>query len=48
MNEEDRSANKSLLEQAYEQNQEEKPTNFAYKVRGPPWSQRIVKVFQKN
>ena len=48
MNEEDRSANKSLLKQAYEQNQEEKPTNFAYKVRGPPWSQRIVKVFQKN
>ena len=48
MNEEDRKTTKSLLTQAYKQNQEEKPDNFLYKVRGPPWSQKIVKVFQKN
>ena len=48
MNEEDRQMNKNLLKKAHELNESEKPSDFKYKVRGPPWSQKIVKVFQKN
>ena len=48
MCEEDRNENKKLLKKAWEQNQAEKPDNFRYKVRGPPWNMAIVKVFAKN
>ena len=44
----DRDENKKLLEKAYQQNIHEKPKDFRYKVRGPPWEQKIVKVTQKN
>ena len=40
----DRDENKRLLKEAYNKNQVEKPTTFKYKVRGPPWAQRIVKI----
>ena len=40
----DRIENKRLLKEAYDKNCTEKPTTFKYKVRGPPWAQRIVKV----
>ena len=45
---EDREENKKLLDQAYQKNITENPTKFRYKVRGPPWEQKIVKVHQKN
>ena len=48
MNEEDRRENKKLLKEAYQKNVEEKNTEFKYKVRGPPWAMKIVKVFTKN
>ena len=48
MCEDDRLENKRLLEEAYNRNQKEKPTDFKYKVRGPPWALKIVKVFPKN
>ena len=48
MSKEDREENKRLLKLAYEQNINEKPSDFRYKVRGPPWRMRVVKVFQKN
>ena len=49
MSQEDRDRNKALLDEAYQLNQDlVKPSNFRYKVRGPPWAQKIVKVYQKN
>ena len=49
MNQEDRDKNKELLGEAYKLNQDkEKPSNFRYKVRGPLWAQKIVKVLIKN
>ena len=48
MCEDDRLENKRLLEQAYNMNQQEKPTEYRYKVRGPPWAMKIVKIFSKN
>ena len=49
MNQEDRDRNKALLDEAYKRSEAlEKPCNFRYKVRGPPWAQKIVKVYQKN
>ena len=48
MCEDDRLENKRLLKEAYILNQKEQPTDFKYKVRGPPWALRIVKVFPKN
>ena len=48
MCEDDRSENKRLLKEAYNRNQKEKPTDFKYKVRCPPWALRIVKVSSKN
>jgi hypothetical protein len=45
----DREENRKLLQEAYKKNQEEKPTSFKYKVRGPPWAMKIIKVsLQKN
>ena len=43
----DRTLTKSLLKQAYDKNQSEKPQNFLYKVRGPPQAPRIVKMKNK-
>ena len=48
MNEEERVENKKLLKEAYEMNINENNQNFKYKVRGPPWAMKIVKVFPKN
>ena len=48
MTEEDRAENKRLLDQAYQMNKEEKPTEYRYKVRGPPWAMKIIKVYPKN
>ena len=48
MCEDDRLENKRLLKEAYSRNQKEQPTDFKYKVRGPPWALKIVKVFSKN
>ena len=45
---EDRLTNKKLLEEAYQKNQSESPKDYKYKVRGPPWNMKIVKVFSKN
>ena len=38
---------KSLLKQAYDKNQAEKPKGFLYKVRGPPQAPKIVKIYHK-
>ena len=40
----DREENRKLLQEAYKRNQEETPTTFKYKVRGPPWAMKITKV----
>ena len=48
MNEQDRDENKKLLKKAHQMNEIEKPKNFRYKVRGPPWSMKIVKVYPKT
>ncbi len=48
MSQEDRLENKRLLKFAYEKNITENPDTFRYKVRGPPWNTKIVKVYQKN
>ena len=48
MSEEDRKENKRLLKEAWEKNKKENNDEFKYKVRGPPWSMKIVKVFSKN
>ena len=48
MNYEDRMESKRLLKEAYTMNLNEKPKKFRYKVRGPPWSMKIVKIFSKN
>ena len=45
---EDRDQNKALLTEAYHKNELEKPKEFRYKVRGPPWNMKIVKLFPKN
>ncbi len=45
---EDREENKRLLKYAYEKNNNENPKDFRYKVRGPPWDMKVVKVFAKN
>ena len=46
MSESDRTENKRLLKEAHRMNDEEKPEGFKYKVRGPPWAMKIVKVRQ--
>lgn len=43
----DRAMTKSLLAEAYQKNQTEKPDGFLYKVRGPPQAPRIVKIYKK-
>ena len=48
MCEADRAENKRLLKQAYQKNLDEKTTTFKYKVRGPPWNLKIIKVYAKN
>ena len=48
MSEDDRQENKRLLKDAYQRNQDEKPTKYKYKVRGPPWRMQVVKVYSKN
>ena len=45
---EDRLTNQKLLKEAYQKNLKETPTDFRYKVRGPPWNMKIVKVLSKN
>ena len=45
---EDRHENAKLLKQAYEMNKKEQPKEFKYKVRGPPWEMKIVKIYAKN
>ena len=47
LNKDERETTKRLLAAAYEKNQNEKPSNFLYKVRGPPYALKIVKVYQK-
>ena len=47
LNKDERETTKRLLTAAYEKNQNEKPSNFLYKVRGPPYALKIVKVYQK-
>ena len=44
----ERAKSKQLLKKAYVMNQEEKPADFLYKVRGPPHAMRIVKIFKKH
>ena len=44
----DREENAKLLKEAHKKNTEEKPTTFKYKVRGPPWAMKIVKVPQSK
>ena len=36
-----------MLKEAHRLNEEEKPVGFKYKVRGPPWAMKIVKVQEK-
>lgn len=48
MSVDDRKLNKKLLDEAYLKNQQDKSTEYRWKVRGPPWSLKIVKVFSKN
>lgn len=48
LNKDERETTSRLLAEAYEKNKNEKPTNFLYKVRGPPFALRIVKIFQKK
>ena len=43
----DRNLTKQLLKEAYDKNQSEKPTDFLYKVRGPPGAIKIVKVYHR-
>ena len=45
---EDRDTTKSLLKEAYGKNNEEKPKDFLYKVRGPPGAIKIVKIFNRR
>lgn len=40
----EKNLNKTLLRAAYELNQQAPANSFVYKVRGPPWNSRIVKV----
>ena len=44
----DRILTKSLLAEAYQKNQTEKPNGFLYKVRGPPQAPQIVKIYQNK
>ena len=44
----ERELTKNLLAEAYNKNQDEKPSNFLYKVRGPPQAPRVVKVYKKT
>ena len=48
MSKEDRLRNKELLRQAYEMNKTNQSNDFKFKVRGPPWEMKIVKVYQKQ
>ena len=48
MSKTDREEKKKLLKEAYLMNEKETDSDFKYKVRGPPWSMSIVKVFAKN
>ena len=48
MCEDDRLDNKRLQREAYSRNHKEQPTDFKYKVRGPPWALKIVRVFSKD
>ena len=48
MCEADRAENGRLLQEAYQRNQKIKNAGYKWKVRGPPWALRIVKVFAKN
>lgn len=43
----ERLKSKALLAEAYNKNQTENPTNFLYKVRGPPHAMKIVKVYKR-
>ncbi len=47
MSQEERETTKKLLAMAKEKNEAETSQNFVYKVRGPPWDQRLVKL-KKN
>ena len=44
----EREITKNLLAEAYNKNQSENPTNFLYKVRGPPQAPRVVKVYNRT
>ena len=44
----DRAENNKLLKEAHELNAKDNSKDYKYKVRGPPWSMRIVKIFSKN
>ena len=44
----ERELTKTLLAEAYNKNQSENPTNFLYKVRGPPQAPRVVKVYNRT
>ena len=47
LNKDERATTSRLLTEAYEKNTNEKPSGFLYKVRGPPYALKIVKVYQK-
>ena len=44
----EREVTKRLLKEAYNKNQAENPQNFLYRVRGPPYAQKIVKIYHRG
>ena len=45
---EDRMFTKTLLAEAHKKNEDEKPSDFLFKVRGPPGAIKIVKIFNQK
>ena len=48
LTEDERKTTKKLLTEASNRNESEKPEGFLYRVRGPPYAQRIVKIYLKK
>lgn len=48
LTDEDRTLTKQLLKDAHSKNESENPTDFLYKVRGPPGAIKVVKVYHRQ
>ena len=48
LSQEERDVIKKLVKEAEKKNEQEKPVNFLYRVRGSPGAMQIVKVYKKN